>query len=262
MVADESQSFTLDMAVEAEVRDALLEHFAPYYHERVDNYVGALLAMEGFVSRFEYLKSVVGAAVFNSSSNILISGCGSGSEMLTARQFGFGSVYGVEVEEFWITICQRRLNYLANMHVAFYDGKVLPYQAAEFDVIASGHVIEHTEDPGLYLQECMRVLRPGGYLSLEFPNRYHHTELHTSLPSFEWLPRPIRNGALRLLTGKVSPLKAGAKKRYHDIIATQLKQISMSGVNRMLKRTNYSSTIVNSVRPMPGITRCVIQKTP
>lgn len=260
MTDTDLEALTLDEAVEIEIRDALLEHFSPLYQDRVYNYVDALLARDGFINRFEYLRSVVGFSVFNPKSNILISGCGSGSEMITARQFGFGSIHGVEVEDFWISICQSRLRYLPDMHVAYYDGKSLPYQDGEFDVVASGHVIEHTESPEYYLRECMRVLSPGGYISLEFPNRYHHTELHTHLPSFEWLPRPMRNSALRILSGNLSPLREHVKKRYRDIIVTDLKQISVGRVNRLLKRINCPYSIINSVRAMPGVTRCVIQK--
>ena len=76
------------------------------------------------------------------------------------------------------------------MYPSHYEGTFLPYDDAQFFVVASGHVIEHTNDPFIYLSECMRVLRVGGYLSLEFPNRYHHTELHTGLPSFRMASAP------------------------------------------------------------------------
>lgn len=248
------------MSVEDEIRDVLLKHFSPSYQDRVTSYVDALMGMAGFANRFEYLRSVVGSEVFNPQSKILISGCGSGSEMITARQFGFGAIYGVEVEEFWIKVCQSRLRYLPEMVPSHYDGENLPYSAGEFQVLASGHVIEHTANPERYLRECMRVLAPGGYLFLEFPNRYHHTELHTHLPSFEWLPRPIRNTILVGLSGKWSPLKKDVKRRYSDIVVTHLKQISVGGVNRMLKRIDGRYSILNSVRAMPGVTRCVIRR--
>jgi ubiquinone/menaquinone biosynthesis C-methylase UbiE len=191
---------------------------------------------------------------------LLVSGCGAGSEMITAKQFGVGQVYGVEVEQFWIDICKQRLRYIPDMHPTYYDGESLPYTDAEFKVIASGHVIEHTRSPERYLRECMRVLAPGGYISLEFPNRYHHTELHMHLHSFEWLPRPVRNTIVRGLASPLSPLKKDAKRRYRDIVITNLQQISVGGISRMLKRIGQPFTILDSVRPLPGVTRCVIRK--
>ena len=45
------------------------------------------------------------------------------------------------------------------------DGR-LPSEAADYDCVLSTQVLEHVEDPAAYLQECYRVLRPGGHLLL------------------------------------------------------------------------------------------------
>jgi SAM-dependent methyltransferase len=45
------------------------------------------------------------------------------------------------------------------------DGGV-PVPDASFDAVLSTQVLEHVEDPALYLAECRRVLRPGGRLLL------------------------------------------------------------------------------------------------
>jgi SAM-dependent methyltransferase len=45
------------------------------------------------------------------------------------------------------------------------DG-TLPVADASADAVLSTQVLEHVADPGLYLQECFRVLRPGGRMLL------------------------------------------------------------------------------------------------
>jgi hypothetical protein len=111
------------------------------------------------------------------------------------------------------------------------------------------------------LKECMRVIAPGGYLFLEYPTRYHYKELHTLLPSFEWLPRPLRNGILLALSSRISPLNQPSKERYRSIVKTKLKQISMWQIRYMLMKNGYRPIVLNSMKAAPGIIRCVMQKS-
>ncbi len=45
------------------------------------------------------------------------------------------------------------------------DGTV-PREDGSFDAVLSTQVLEHVEDPDLYLSECFRLLRPGGQMLL------------------------------------------------------------------------------------------------
>ena len=252
----------LNNTVEEEVYNLLVQYYSPIYHDGVRDYVNIFMAVDPMISRFLYLESVVGDEKIHQNAKILISGCGVGSEHIVARYFGFGEVYGVEVDEFLVDACKKRLEYLPDMHTSYYNGDYLPYAENQFHFVVSGHVIEHTRDPVQYLRECMRVLLPNGYLSLEFPNRYHRIELHTRLPSFEWLPRPLRNVCLRLISSQVSPLSDSVKIRYQSIIGTNLQQISMAGIKRILRQNGQPFDILNRIEAAPGIIRCVIQKRP
>jgi SAM-dependent methyltransferase len=252
----------LDSEVEARVAALLVQHYAPTFGDRVDEFVRSVMAIEPYSSRFLYFKTVVGPAIFNSDSSVLVSGCGAGCEMIVARQWGFGEIYGVEVDPVWVSACEMRLAQLPGMHVLCYDGDQLPYSDAMFDVVTSGHVIEHTRDPGRYLAESLRVLKPGGFLNLEYPARYHHVELHTQLPSLEWLPRPLRDCGYRVLGSNVSPLAPRTKQLYRSIYETRLHQVSLPAVRRWLGRSSLRYTIVNVTRAAPGVTRLVVRRDP
>jgi methionine biosynthesis protein MetW len=53
------------------------------------------------------------------------------------------------------------------------DRQPLPFAGASFDVVVSDSQIEHRVDYERYLDECVRVLRPGGRLVLCVPNAAH-----------------------------------------------------------------------------------------
>lgn len=61
----------------------------------------------------------------------------------------------------------------ARRHPARYvaaDAGRLPF-GREFDAVVSFETIEHVADPGRFVSECARVLRPGGVLLVSTPNR-------------------------------------------------------------------------------------------
>jgi hypothetical protein len=125
--------------------------------------------------------------------------------------------------------------------------------------VISGHIIEHTRSPFSYLREHLRVLQAGGYMFLEFPNRYHWMELHTNLPSLEWLPAFLRRAIIMVLCSRLMPLSAQAKQRYHAILTT-LKPVSRWQVWWWLKRSPGRAIIEHHTVPAPGILRLIVRK--
>lgn len=253
-------SFHLDPDLEDQVHQCLIEHFTHVYQERVNGYVETLMETDHYVRRLKYFLLSISERADRPGATILISGCGAGSEMIAAREVGFKKIHGVEVDWFWVKLCQERLFKYPSIYPILYGGNVLPYPDCVFDVIASGHVIEHTSNPGLYLHECMRTLNPGGYLFLEFPNRYYYRELHTNLPSFEWLPRLVRNRILLMLSSDYSPLRMEYKIKYQSILGTGLQQISMLGIKQMLRKSMHPYKILHQKTVVPGVVRCVVWK--
>ena len=253
------QEHEIHLNHEDEVRLMLVERYKGSYGEQVKEKVELLLNLDGYAGRFNWMQSVLKDTI-ESLHSILISGYGAGSEMIVAQSYGFQEIHGVEVDSSLLDATKTRLAELPGMFPALYDGSTLPYNDERFDVVVSGHIIEHTKSPKEYLCETMRVIKPGGFLFIEFPSRYHYVELHTGLISFEWLPTSIRNFALNLISSRFSILNSNIKSRYSSILSTGLKQISRYAIFQMLKQLNIPYRELAYSVPAPGIVRSIIEK--
>ena len=70
------------------------------------------------------------------------------------------------------------------------NGESLPFQDESFDIVYSGNVLEHTQDPERVVSEAVRVLRKGGVLHMEMPNYLSYFEGHYLVfqPPIIWKP--------------------------------------------------------------------------
>jgi len=100
--------------------------------------------------------------------NVLDVGCAEGrfSKMMTERGF---KVLGIDVLEESIKIAKE---FSSNLNTSYEVRDLLkqPFPENSFDCITFLETIEHVENPGLFLREFHRILRPGGFLILSTPN--------------------------------------------------------------------------------------------
>jgi SAM-dependent methyltransferase len=250
----------LNASAQKEAEELLRNCYKEMKYWNVEDTVTASMCLDYARPRFIYLREVLPESVFNSEARAFISGPEAGGEMIVAREYGFGPVYGVDIVPGFVEVAQRRFEGLEAFDCCLYDGVKVPHPDGFFDIVLSGHVIEHTADPRGYLRELLRVLKVGGYLFLEYPTRYHHTELHTGLPSLEWAPAPLRNAGLRFLSSRFSPYKAEARRRYYTILDTRLRQISLPRIRYWIARSGSRMTLVDAAKATPGIIRTVFRK--
>lgn len=113
-------------------------------------------------------------------------GCGFGSFVLTARTKGL-DCYAVDPDFASADVTRKRLqqNGFDPTVIVMGCGESLPFDNESFDVIVSFHVLEHVNEPAQVLEECIRALKPNGYLYIIVPNYNFFWEGHYGLI---WLP--------------------------------------------------------------------------
>lgn len=84
-----------------------------------------------------------------------------------ARRRGFDARWGVELGVDLAKAARERFG----VEVRTEPLEACGFDEATFDAITAFHVFEHVPDPGAFLDECLRILKPGGALVVEVPNR-------------------------------------------------------------------------------------------
>lgn len=119
------------------------------------------------------------------------------------------------------------------------DGARLPFPADAFDAILLDSVIEHVADPFAVLQECYRVLKPGGIVFVVFPPFYGplsgHIDDYILIPWFHLLPRQIVKRHLFSLDRQIGIL---SPREAYAVFAT-LNRLTIFGFKRAAQRAGF-----------------------
>lgn len=163
------------------------------------------------------IEMILGESTLSRCAHLLEVGTGSG---VIAAYFGeriapHGRVTAIDVRDQRVT--DRHFQFLVVHSVA------IPFEANEFDIVLTNHVIEHVGPPTAqlqHLQEIHRVLRPGGVAYLAVPNRWQLYEGHFRLWFLSWLPPRLRDAYVRLARrGQAYDCEPLSRRRLLDLVA-------------------------------------------
>jgi SAM-dependent methyltransferase len=93
--------------------------------------------------------------------------CGEGYGAAALKRAGATNVIGVDISESCCVHARSKYGLDARQGTA----EQIPLAAKSVDVVVSFETIEHVPNPRRFLDECARVLRPGGTLIISTPNK-------------------------------------------------------------------------------------------
>lgn len=104
--------------------------------------------------------------------SLLDIGCGGGLLCEPMRRLGF-AVTGVDASERNIAVAQAHAEAmgLSIDYRAATAEALLAEDAVRFDLVLNMEVVEHVAEPGQYLRDCARLLKPGGLMIVATLNR-------------------------------------------------------------------------------------------
>jgi ubiquinone/menaquinone biosynthesis C-methylase UbiE len=127
------------------------------------------------------------------------------------------------------------------------DAETMPFADESFDMVSSNGVLHHTPDIDAALAECLRVLRPGGTLTVVLYNRqsFHY-----------WVTQVLEQGLLRgelFRRGSMSRVLSAGVEAGSRLGARPLVRVYSSGeVGRMLRSAGFESIEVFKRHFRPG----------
>ncbi len=157
---------------------------------------------------------------------VLEVGCGAGTDLVRFARGG-ARVVGVDVAASAIALARQNLgiqHLTATLVEA--DGEALPFGGESFDVVYAHGVVQYTGDDRRLVEECRRVLRPGGLAIFQVYNRISWLNALSKLMKVKLehedapvLKRYSHGEFRRLLSGfgevRIEPERFPVKSRLH-----------------------------------------------
>lgn len=150
-----------------------------------------LISVERFFSAIELSMLEV------KGKNVLVSGCGTGGELLALMEMGASSVTGIEPDNAAFEIGQEIVGPFRGIQLLNNERGLKKRDV--YDVIMSRHVLEHVpfDLRNDYMKTLCRHLSDEGNLFIEVPNQDCPIEQHTGLFFFHWLDERRQQEAVR-----------------------------------------------------------------
>ncbi len=169
----------------------ILEEQQRLYQSSPDAVRGRWMAEAEALAHYATYVDFVANSSPHAGGRILDVGCGNGWSAYTFAGRGF-DVIGVDLNPAFFEPPP-------HPKLRLREGSVLqlPFEGASFDLIASYQMLEHVPDPEAALREMLRVVRPGGTITIVSPNLLSALSSLRGMSRYVWKNRPRRTILIR-----------------------------------------------------------------
>jgi 2-polyprenyl-6-hydroxyphenyl methylase/3-demethylubiquinone-9 3-methyltransferase len=156
-------------------------------------------------------------------------GCGGGLMSEEFARMGF-AVHGLDASRGSIATARRHAATQGyEIDYAVGDAAALPYPDASFGAVACCDVVEHVADVDRVLGEVARVLRPGGVLVYDTPNRTWISKLTTIKVAQDWTPVACFPPDLHVWSMYLKPRELVAALGRHGLVNAEIRGLRPRG---------------------------------
>jgi len=161
-------------------------------HEQfVEDYANKSLneqTLRRFKRFYEIADKLLGIEKKNLKLDIADIGCGAGTQASIWAEKGH-RVYGIDINQPLVELAIERAKENAlNIHYEVGSATNLPWPNQSVDACLAPELLEHVDEWEQVLNECIRVLRPGGILILSTNNKLCPIQQEFNLPLYSWYP--------------------------------------------------------------------------
>ncbi len=191
-------------------------------------------------------------------------GCGAGGKSLFYASIGAKEVIGVEILKKYeeeATALAESLGLSDKFRFVAADAAKLPFESDSIDTIIMNDAMEHVAKPDEVLDECLRVLKKGGRLFVNFPPINHPLGAHLSdliyipwvhlffsektlIEAYKILCKNVPDGDERIAF-RIS------KRENGDEYFSYINHMSIKRFNRILKEKSISPAYISHI-PLRG----------
>lgn len=162
---------------------------------------------------------------------LLDAGCGFGRNAPSYAPF-WDEVVLLDPSQKTLNQAKKSLEDYHNLQFILGQAESLPFPRESFDAVVCVRVFHHLPDPGPAIGEFGRVLKPNGFLILEFANKLHVKAVISSLLKGKWGPlwspepldrrseKSVREGTIPFVNHHPERIVASLRKGGFEILDT------------------------------------------